>query len=259
MTRTAEDWPGGVVITGGAGGIGEAVALRVLEGGGRVAVADSSSEALAAWRDRNGEFGGRATTVHLDVTNGVEVRKVFGELWSRLGGFQTLVNCAGGGRSTTVLQISEAEWDEMLDVNLKGTFLCCQAFTRRLTSASVGGAIVNVSSTAAQVARPGTVHYGAAKAGVNQLTKVLAIELAEHGIRVNAVCPGVVGSPRVLAMNADEPEEFRAKLAHVPQGRLGEPAEIADTVMFLASPSASFVTGAVWNADGGYSCGIPRY
>ena len=177
------------------------------------------------------------------------------------GPIRGLVNCAGIYPVTPLLEMAVEEWDRVLNTNLKGPFLVTQAVARRMIEARSGGSIVNISSSASRLARPGIAHYAASKAGLNQLTAVMAVELAPHGIRVNAVAPGLIGTDRVLAA-ARGPAgeaEHTTKLARIPLGREGTPAEVGDLVLFLLSPEASYCTGGVYAVDGGFTLGIPRY
>jgi NAD(P)-dependent dehydrogenase (short-subunit alcohol dehydrogenase family) len=151
------------------------------------------------------------------------------------------------------------EWDAVLAVNLRAPFLLTQVVARGMIADGDGGSIVNVSSTASRLARPGIAHYGASKAALNQLTAVTAVELAPHGIRVNAVLPGVVGTERVHANAASGAGrlEHETKLARIPLARLAEPAEIVSVIVFLLSPEAAYCTGALFTVDGGFTLGIP--
>ena len=178
---------------------------------------------------------------------------------SRDGTIDGLVNCAGLYPNTPVLDLSAAEWDQVLGLNLRAPFLLTKALIPAMRER--GGAIVNISSTASVLARPGIAHYGASKAGLSQLTRVLAVELAPLKIRVNAVLPGVIATERVIS-KSDTPEaeaEMKAKVARIPQRRLGEPGEVAPLVAYLLSDEASYVTGALMTVDGGFSLGIASY
>ncbi|MGE0701297.1 MAG: SDR family NAD(P)-dependent oxidoreductase, partial [Hyphomicrobiaceae bacterium] len=177
------------------------------------------------------------------------------------GDIDGLVNCAGIYPVTPILDLEAEEWDRVLSLNLRAPFLLARGFARRLISQRRPGAIVNISSTASVLARPGIAHYGASKAALNQLTRVLAVELAPHGIRVNAVLPGVIGTETVtssLSTPASQ-AEMAAKMQRVPLGRLGTPEEIAELTMFLLSAKSSYTTGGLFTADGGFSLGIARY
>jgi len=173
------------------------------------------------------------------------------------GGLDVLVNCAGIFPTSSALELPVEEWDRVLGLNLRAPFLLSQAAANWLVSEGRPGNVVNIASTAGSVARPGVAHYAASKAGLVMLTKVLAIEWAEHGIRVNAVAPGLVKTPGVeRALGTEESRrEHGAKISKIPMSRTGEPREISSAVVFLASDSSSFVTGQTLFVDGGYSAG----
>lgn len=250
------DASGPAVVTGGAGGIGRAVAKSLADAGHNVILADLPENADAL-EDAARGISARAVTANVLVREDVD--RLMGRAFAMAAGMPVLVHCVGVYPVTPFLELDDAEWQWVVDTNLGGTFRCCQAFAQRARDRGVGGRIVNISSTASQVARIGIAHYGASKAGVNQLTKVLAIELAGDQVTVNAICPGVVATERVEAASLLTPDEHNAKLAHVPLSRLGTPAEIAAMASFLVSPDAGYITGATMFVDGGYSCGIPRY
>ena len=200
--------------------------------------------------------------MNLDVTDPAGVEKLAEEAFSWRGRLDGLVNCAGVYPVTPFLEIRPDEWERVLATNLKGPFLVTQAAARRMIAAATAGSIVNVSSTASRLARPGIAHYGASKAGLNQLTAILAVELAPHGIRVNAVLPGVIGTERVLRSVREDGEksaEHQAKLAKIPAGRLGRPREVVDMTLFLLSSRAGYCTGGLYAVDGGFTLGIPSY
>jgi NAD(P)-dependent dehydrogenase (short-subunit alcohol dehydrogenase family) len=225
------------LVTGGLSGIGAVTARLLKDDGARVAVLDFSSEAdvMADVRD--------PAAVEAAVTAASEV----------LGGPpDILVASAGIYRVTPLLSLTPAEWDDVLDTNLRGVFLVGQAVARQLVAHGGQGAIVNLASTAALVgdASEPSAHYNASKAGVVALTRQMAIELAPHGIRVNCVCPGVIDTPMLRLM--DDPVAGRRYLHEsVPLGRLGGADEVARTILFLVSPAASYITGAAVPIDGG--------
>jgi glucose 1-dehydrogenase len=239
-----------VIITGGAQGIGEACARRLVQDGAAVAlwdVADSAGEALAAELCTG---GGRATYQHCNVARKADVDAALAATLAEFGHVDGLVNNAGIFKAAPFLDITEADWDAVLDVNLKGAFLVGQAVARVMAAAG-RGAIVNMSSVNGTLAIPTIASYNASKGGVNQLTRVMALSLAEFGVRVNAVAPGTIATE--LAKNAVlTSDEARARiLSRTPMKRLGEPGEIADVVVFLLSSAASYMTGEIVVVDGG--------
>ena len=245
-----------VLVTGAASGIGRALAEALARRRTPVVLCDldrAGAEAAA------GKVGGRAWAIGADVTQPADVDRMVGEARRQAGPLGGLVNCAGIYPNTPLLDVSADEWDRVLAVNLRGPFLATQAVARRMIADGGGGSIVNVSSTASRLARPGIAHYGASKAGLNQLTAVSAVELAPHGIRVNAVLPGVVGTERVHENASTEAgrAEHETKLARIPLARLAEPAEVVSVVLFLLSPEAAYCTGALFTVDGGFTLGIP--
>ncbi len=246
-----------ILVSGAAAGIGRAIAQRLAGAGARVALADFDEEGLA---QTVAALGDAAVGVPGDLTDAAAIDKVAGDAWAQAGPITGLVNCAGIFPNTPALDVPAEEWDRVLDTNLRAPFLLSQAVARRMIDAGIEGAIVNISSSAASLARPGIPHYGASKAGVEQLTRNLAIEFAPHGIRVNAVAPGLIATERVLAKAAGFGRtEHLAKTARIPLKREGKPDEIAGMVMVMLSPLASYCTGSVLLADGGFTLGIPSY
>lgn len=235
------------VVTGAAQGIGAACARRLHADGAAVALWDvdaTRGAALAA------ELGPRALFQRCDVSAKAEVEAALAATEAALGPVDALVNNAGIFRAADFLEISEADWDAVIAVNLKGAFLVGQAVARSM-AAHGGGAIVNMSSVNGVMAIPSIASYNASKGGIDQLTRVMALALADRGIRVNAVAPGTIATE--LAKNAVlGSAEARARImSRTPLRRLGEPAEIASVVAFLLSDDASYLTGEIVYADGG--------
>ncbi len=236
-----------VVITGAAQGIGAACARRLHADGAAVALWDvdaARGAALAA------ELGLRALFQRCDVSAKAEVEAALAATEAALGPVDALVNNAGIFRAADFLEISEADWDAVIAVNLKGAFLVGQAVARSM-AAHGGGAIVNMSSVNGVMAIPSIASYNASKGGIDQLTRVMALALADRGIRVNAVAPGTIATE--LAKNAvlGSAEAKARIMSRTPLRRLGEPAEIAAVVAFLLSEDASYLTGEIVYADGG--------
>ena len=248
-----------VVVTGAASGIGRALAETLVRRQTPVVVSDVDAAGVETVARKLGGEGGRAWAIAADVTNPADVERMVDRARGGAGPLGGLVNCAGVYPNTPFLDVTVKEWDAVLAVNLRGPFLVTQAVARRMIADGGGGSIVNVSSTASRLARPGIAHYGASKAGLNQLTAVTAVELAPHGIRVNAVLPGVVGTERVYANAASGAGrvEHETKLARIPLARLAEPAEVVNVILFLLSPEAAYCTGALFTVDGGFTLGIP--
>lgn len=239
-----------VIVTGGASGIGKAAVARILEEGGRVAAIDVNAEGLAGWVEA-ADGGATVAAFVADISNRSQVEEQLGAAIEWLGGCDVLVNAAGITSSGHPLELSEEDFDRVMDINVKGTFLCCQVAGRAMRDQG-GGTIVNISSVAAELANPHHVHYSTSKGAVRMLTKGLAVALAPENIRVNAVGPG----PVLTAMGQSEiyerdEEHMQRLLGRVLRGRVGSPEDIAACIVFLASDEADFVNGTTLYADGG--------
>ncbi len=250
-----------VLVTGAASGIGEALGRALAGCGARLALLDREREGVEAIAATLGSPGAQALPLAADVRDTAAIERAVEQAWEHFGQVDALVNNAGVYPVTPLLALSAAEWDAVLDTNLRAPLFTTQALARRLIAAGRGGRVVNVSSTAGTLARPGIAHYGASKAGLNQLTRILAIELAPHGILVNAVCPGVIETPRVKAHNASPEgrEEAAAKRDKVPLQRFGQPDDIVNMILYLLSPEAGYCCGGLFTVDGGFTLGIPAY
>jgi 2,3-dihydro-2,3-dihydroxybenzoate dehydrogenase len=247
-------------VTGAASGIGRATALLLSRQGARLALCDRNRAGLDAVAAAIAEQGGQARAVEIDVSDQVGAARVIDGIARDWGRLDVLVNAAGiiaSGPTSRgpAIAISEADWDRILDVNLLGTVYCAQAAARHMMRQR-SGRIVNIASVAGAIPRIDAAAYGVSKAGVRMFTKCLALELARHGVTVNAVAPGPIDTP-MLGPEGDQkirerfvagtPELFRLG---VPLGKLGQPADVASAIAYLASEEAHHITGAILNVDG---------
>jgi NAD(P)-dependent dehydrogenase (short-subunit alcohol dehydrogenase family) len=240
------------VITGAGSGIGRVAAQLFAAEGAAVVVADVVADAARDTVEQITGAGGRAVAVSADVADEQQVASVMAAATEEFGGLHVLFNNAGifpaddGG----VLDTPPMTWDRVMDVNLKGVWLCCRAAVPAMIE-SGGGSIVNVASFVALMgAATAQVAYTASKGGVLAFTRELAVEYARRGVRANALCPGPVETPLLAELIAD-PERRRRRLVHIPLGRFGKPEEIARAALFLASEESSFMTGSALVVDGG--------
>jgi len=238
-----------IIVTGGASGIGRACVEAFAAEGGAVVIADLDAEKGEALAAELSAKGAKARFVRTDVGDAKAAGALVDATLEWACRLDVLVNNAGIIKTAEFLELAEADFDAVLRVNLKGAFLIGQA-AARVMAARGGGAIVNMSSANAVLAIPNQVPYVVSKGGLNQLTKVMALALAEKNIRVNAVGPGSILTDLLKVVMAND-EARRRILARTPLGRCGEPAEIARVVLFLASDEASYVTGQCLYADGG--------
>jgi acetoin reductase-like protein len=243
------------IVTGAGQGIGRAIAVRLARDGFAVALVDINAAALDAVRKEIQALGARALAIPADVTRLGDINKAV-ELAANWGSIKVLINNAGRVLITPFLEITEAEWDEILALNLKSVFFATQFAVSRM---SRGGRIVNLSSISGRSGRPDQAHYAAAKCAVISLTQSAALSFAGRGITVNAVCPGVVDTPmtarihetRAGALGITPQESLDRMVAKIPLGRLESPEDVAGAVSFLCSPDAAYVTGQSLNVCGG--------
>ncbi len=241
------------VVTGAGRGIGQGIALRLAEAGAVVVLVDRDGPAARAVADTIRGEGGVADAVEADVSDETAVRSLVHAALDDRGGIDVLVNNAGIFPMCPVLQMETADFDRVIAVNLRGVFLCVREVALAMVERGRGGTIVNVTSVdAVHPSMVGLSHYDASKHGVWGFTKNVALELAPHGIRVNAVAPGAVLTPGVEEMmGGGSAEAVAAFSARIPEGRMGDPDEIARAVLFLVSDMSSYMTGSQVVVDGG--------
>ena len=239
-------------VTGAGRGLGREIALLLAQNELAVGCADLGASADET-AELIGDAGGKAIGLKVDVRDVVSIDAGFAKIVEVFGVPRVLVNNAGIYPDNTLLDMPEERWDAVLDTNLKGTFLCGQRFARLCISAGKGGAMVNLASTAAFSSRIGAGHYSASKAGVVALTRSMAQEWGPHGIRVNAVAPGLI-EVEGQRVSLEYKQSF---LPMIPLGRVGAPRDVAAAVAFLASDAAAFITGIVVPVDGGFLTGRP--
>jgi NAD(P)-dependent dehydrogenase (short-subunit alcohol dehydrogenase family) len=245
------------IVTGAGSGIGRATALGFAREGARVVLVDRDEAGGAATLDLVTAAGGEAHLVVADVSRGPDTERIVAEAVRVFGKLDALVNNAAVMISKAVPELSEAEWDVVLGVNLKGVFLCSKQAILCFRRQGTGGVIVNMASVNSFYAEGGIAAYCAAKGGVQQLTRAMAIDHGAEGIRVNCICPGWIDTPLNAGYFADPAARAFADKLHA-IGRIGQPAEIAAVATFLVSDAASFVTGASIVANGGFSAGLSK-
>jgi glucose 1-dehydrogenase len=241
------------LVTGAGQGIGKAIALTFDEEGSCVVVNDIDLDKATAVAEQINASGGEALPLRADVSQSNEVSTMVAEAIKSFGRIDILVNNAGIQTVSPFLDLSEEEWQRVMDVNLKGTFLCSQMVAREMVKYRKGK-IINISSIHQTTPRYNKAHYDASKAGIMMLTKDMALELSTYRINVNCIAPGAIVTP----MNKDildSPERMTEMNSKIPWGRMGQPEEVAKATLFLASDEADYITGATICVDGGSSLG----
>jgi 3-oxoacyl-[acyl-carrier protein] reductase len=237
-----------VLVTGGTRGLGRAIAVNFAREGARVAVSYSSDDRSALDTDTElKRFSPQSLTVKADVSSRIDVEKMINDVLSKWDYVDILVNNAGIIRDKMLMFLNEDDWDRVLDVNLKGTYLCSKAVIKPMI-ARKSGSIINMTSPSALTGRISQTNYAASKGGVISFTKSLSREIARLGITVNAVCPGVITTNMTEDLNEKTKDDF---LKMIPMGRFGDPDDVAGAVLFLASEKARYITGQVLVVDGG--------
>jgi NAD(P)-dependent dehydrogenase (short-subunit alcohol dehydrogenase family) len=242
------------IVTGGGQGLGREMALALAEAGADVAVVQRRVEVAEQTAEEIIKLGRDSFAMKVDVRKAEDIRNMVAAAKDRFGKIDILINNAGIGQGVPALDMTEEDWDSMIDIHLKGTFLCSQMVGREMVKQKKGS-IINIASMSGFIVnRPQPqAHYNAAKAGVVMLTKNLAMEWAKYNIRVNAIAPGYIKTP-LLAQYLGPGKIGEEWVKLTPMGRLGEPFELKGLALFLASKASSFVTGATIVIDGGYTC-----
>lgn len=245
------------IVTGAAGGIGKGIVMRLAEEGANVVLADLDQEGAEKVADEVQKLGRRALVVRTDVSSPSSVTEMVERTLSWAGHIDILVNNAGVELIRPVFEISEADWDKTLDINLKGAWLCSQAVARHMAQWGNGGKIINIGSIMSEMPAPGEPHYAASKGGILMLTKALALDLAPYSINVNAIGPGVIKNGLSSKGCLSDPVTAEKIRAGIPLRRFGRPRDIGNAVVFLASDEADYITGVILYVDGGVILASP--
>jgi len=241
------------LITGAGQGIGKAIALAFAREGAIVAVSDINLETASTTVQEIVAMGEKALAVAVDVSQKDQVNGMIREVITNFGKIDVLVNNAGVQTETPFLELSEEEWDRIVDVNLKGTFICAQLAAQQMVEQG-SGKIINISSIHQFIPRSNIAHYAASKGGVMMLTKVMALELASYNIKVMSIAPGATATPMNESV-LSSPRKLAETQAQIPLGRIAEPDEVAQCAVYLASDDAHYITGTTIYVDGGMNLG----
>lgn len=235
------------IVTGAGKGIGRGISLALAKEGCSVVASDIDKESCLSVVSEIEALGSKAIAIKCDVSKKEEVDKMFSETIEKFGKLDILVNNAGIYPFVPFMEMSEADWDKVMDINLKSNFLCSQTAVKQMKE---GGKIVSISSIAAFVGFSGLTHYCASKSGINGMIRALALELAPKKININAIAPGAIETPGASQVLTEEIK--KQTIAGIPLGRMGKPEDIAEAVVFLASDKANYITGQTIIVDGGY-------
>jgi glucose 1-dehydrogenase len=239
------------IVTGSSSGIGQSIAVRLATDGANIVVDyRSHPEGAADTVARIEATGSKAITVQADVSQIAATQNLVDQAYSQLGRCDILINNAGVEKNAPFCDVTEADYDQVLNVNLKGAFFLTQAFVRRLRDAKLPGRVINISSVHEDMVFPNYSTYCASKGGIRMLMRDLAVELGPLGITVNNIAPGAIATPINKSLLEDLPK-LNALLANIPLGRLGTPEDVASLAAFLASDEAAYVTGSTYVVDGG--------
>jgi len=241
------------LVTGAGSGNGRGIALRFAEEGADIVVVDVNEKAAEETAAMVQRLGRRGLVITTDISKRTQVEEMVGRAVEGFGHLDILVNNAGVSSRASVLDLKEEEWDRVLNINLKGMFLCTQAVAREMVGRGAGGKIVNIGSINSEVVIPHQVHYASSKGGVRMFTKAAAMDLAPFGINVNAIGPGVIETGMTDPALKVESERRAQVLQNIPWGRIGIPRDVANVALFLASDESDYVTGTIIFVDGGWT------
>lgn len=240
-----------MIITGASKGIGRGLAEMFVEAGAQIAAVARPSEELSSMKNIKGESGGTIEVFEADLRNVVSIRECVKKIYEKFGNVDILVNNAGMGKPGPALETTEEDWDELIDLNMKSVFFFTQQVAKRMKE-NGGGKIVMMSSQASVAAIENESTYCASKAGINQMAKVMALEWAPYGIRINCVGPTFVYTPGT-AERLDDPEFYQKTIAKIPVGRVGRIEDVGGAVAFFSSKAADMITGTLLLVDGGWT------
>ena len=239
------------VVTGSSKGIGKAIALRLVKDGAKVVINSRHQEDVDAVVKEIGKTGGNVYAIVADISKQEDIERLIADAVEHFGRIDIFVNNAGVLDRSSIADMDKEMLDRVIDINLKGTFMCMQAAARQMMEQGDGGNIVNISSIAGIRAFPQMSHYCMSKAGIIQMTRSAALELAPHKIKVNCIGPGAISTDMTKQIE-DDPKLMKQTISHIPLGRIGEPDDIAGAVSFFVSEDSSYITGQTIFVDGGY-------